>query len=173
MNGLINQGPPQVQSLYIKHPQVGHKVIESTELAQYLAAGWHVMNKPTWRYHLTAGADIFGEDELPGLEKQGWVDSPAKLVLRNEPISPVPDIEDAKMQEADKYARELLGGEGLSQASLMRCFGKDNKNTTQRNRFKPIYDAIFSIYVSQIKKQGVCWYWIDKNELDNGVPSEE
>lgn len=45
------------------------------------------MSYPTWLYHKDHEAKIVDSDEVPELERQGWVDNPAKVtsVVEQEP----------------------------------------------------------------------------------------
>lgn len=173
---FINQGSDDAYvSIHIKHPISGVKIIDMIELADYLTKGYVKLESPTVMYHAISGHDIFDESELVELEKDGWVDSPAKLILDVVPsgINSKLDLSSENEEEVDQAAQELLAGEGLNQAALMRALDFDPSKTTQRNQFKPVYLAVFAKYLPKIKKQGYDYFWKSKTVISDGIPPED
>lgn len=161
-----NPTPPPV---YVKHDKYGYKVVEAKELVNCIAVGWRKLVNPTWLYHKTAGSDIFCETEVEELLERGWVESPADLnpiidVEAEEEIAKSIDLSSEEMLLVNTVAKSLLADEGLNKASLMRALGKKHKNTTQRNRFEPIYKAVINYHADSIKMQGRDWFWKKPND---------
>lgn len=64
------------------------------------------MSDRTYMYHDEHGAKIFNDDELEGLEAEGWVDTPAKLKdAKEEAVSETTE----KIEEGDSKGG-VLGG---------------------------------------------------------------
>jgi hypothetical protein len=174
---LINQKDSVIpETIYVKHPTSGVEVIEVAKLAEYLAVGYVKLVSPTWRYHAIHVAQIFDASEVADLEKDGWVDSPAKLVPEVVPTAAdaTMDLDEEAVKRVDQVAQTLLASDGLSRAALMRELDMNPNNSTQRNRFAPVYKELFARHLPNIKKEGLNkWYWKTKTILADGTPPED
>ena len=160
--------PPPPPPIHVRHPVHGHKVAPADQLAVLISEGWVRLVDPTWLYHPARGAEIFDACEEESLSADGWVDTPAKCeshgrgaisVTGSSQVGIVPEIDPTKLLQANTAALELLKNEGLSRAALMRRLGLNDKNTTERNQFKPIYEAVFEFYQGQIWRQGMSYFF--------------
>ncbi len=172
---LVDQKGIEPVSIYMKHPVSGVKIVDAIELADCAAAGYVKLQVPTCMYHALSGSDVFDACEVPELEKAGWVDTPAKLIpeVVSATAVPVIDLSDEDTIRIDKVAQELLAGEGLNRSSLMRALDMNPSKTTQRNRFQPVYAAIFANHLPNIKKQGMDFFWKSKPKVSDETSSEK
>jgi hypothetical protein len=128
--------------------------------------------KLAWRWHKNCPeGKIFPFDKVSELEKDGWVDNPAKIrenpdaekAIAKDPVKK-PEL-DCKASE-DTVAERLLKGEGLNFSSFIRAHGKNHKDQKVRKDMRGEYNEILEYHQDKHKdkiyKQGHDWFLKDK-----------
>jgi hypothetical protein len=112
------------------------------------------------RYHEDyPDGKIFTRKDFEGVPREGWVDSPGKLLEE-------PDSLTTGTSEVNAIAEKLLKGEGLNFSSFIRAHGKDPKNQKVKKDLKGEYNELLEYYQDKyegkIYKQGHDWFLKDK-----------